>query len=471
MGVKMNIFKLHWKTGLFTSLIGLLALLVFLHHVSMSGGNAYNNYQFLSSDGIDWVVEGHYIWESLKNGGFPFELHVLRPPVYVIFSTLDAILGGKGYVFALVSSLSMVATIYYSLKFIGNTKPSSATYVTVFILLILSPINYFRLFFQADPLATAISLAACWHLYYALSQPINKKQYFIAIALTALAALTQTYGLIAPAVLLAVYTFNSDFLPTLRTLRNKTVIDALSTFAKNDFFRIIKKGSPIIIAALLFVTLKFLWVTSIPHNITPKNFGLLKFNPEMISFYKMTWGYYLSPIVILIIGMCFWKKIRLYLVEDTISISMIMIVMVFMALLILYDWKDARFTYYFWPYIIILFIRLSTVFLKQSRIINGVFLSLAITIILSQTLHFYPQNYSSPDIAKLNTTALKKRQSFIKRFQVSGQVDRLSLNKTCGDKINVCKDVKIRKGETKYRTKTHTVYLKLNGISDPQKEK
>jgi len=467
----MNTFNLHWKTGLFASLISVLALFIFVHQIYMSGGNAYNNYQFLSSDGIDWVVEGHYIWESLKNGGFPFKLHVLRPPVYVIFSTLDAMLGGKGYIFALVSSSSMVATIYYSLKFIGNTKPSLAIYVTVFILLILSPINYFRLFFQADPLATAITLAACWHLYYALSQPSNRKQYFIAIVLVALAALTQTYGLIAPAVLLGVYTLNKDLLPALYKLKNKSIIDSLSTFAKTDFLRIMKKGSPIIIATLLFITLKFFWVISIPHDVTPKNFGLITFNPEMLIFYKMTWGYYLTPIVILIIGMCFWKRVRQYLIKDTISISMIMIALVFMGLLILYNWKDARFTYYFWPYLIILFIRLSIVFLEHSRIINGVFLFLAVTVILSQTLHFYPQNYTSPDITKLNTTAVKKRQSFIKRFQVSGHVDRLSLKKTCGDKINVCKDAKIGKGETKYRTKTHTVYLKLNGISNPQKEK
>lgn len=461
----------NWKKILFIIFMALLTLWVFTHQVTLSGGNAYNNYEFLSSDGIDWLVEGHYLWHSMQENQFPFELHVLRPPLYVVFTTLDAMLGGKGYVLSLVSALSMAGTVYYALKFIGNTRPSLVIYAATFILLILAPINYFRLFFQADPLATALSLAATWYVYQALCTSPSKGYSIAAFVLVTLSMLTQTYGLIAPSILFAVYA-STNWLPELFTkLKIENKLNDLHSFWRKDILPKFNKSLIIILAALTFYVLRYFWLETIPHNKIPDNFKLLKFNPEMLLFYKMTWGYYLSPIIILIIGMCFWKKIRHYLVKDIISISMLMIVLVFMALLILYNWKDARFTYYFWPYLIILFIRLSTVFLKQSRIINGVFLSLAATIILSQTLHFYPQNYTSPDIAKLNTTAIKKRQSFIKRFHVSGHVDRLSLKKTCGDKINVCKDAKIRKGETKYRTQTHTVYLKLNGISNLQKEK
>jgi len=64
---------------------------------------------------------------------------------------------------------------------------------------------------------------------------------------------------------------------------------------------------------------------------------------------------------------------------------------------------------------------------------------------------------------------VKKRQSIIGRFKVSSPVDRLSLQKTCGDKVSICKDVKIPQGATAYRTKTFAIYLKLNGISNPQK--
>jgi hypothetical protein len=128
----MKIFKFHWKKCLFIALILFLSIRVFSQQVFMSGGNALNNYQFLSSDGVDWVVEGHFLWESIKDRQFPFELHVLRPPVYVIFTTLDAMLGGRGYVLSLISALSILITIYYSLKFIENKNHSLFVYLVTF---------------------------------------------------------------------------------------------------------------------------------------------------------------------------------------------------------------------------------------------------------------------------------------------------------------------------------------------------
>jgi hypothetical protein len=167
--------------------------------------------------------------------------------------------------------------------------------------------------------------------------------------------------------------------------------------------------------------------------------------------------------------MCFWKKIRNYVSSDVVTQIMGVVVIVFMVLLFLYNWKDARFTYYFWPFLVIIFVRLSLVFKEKSRILNLCFLTLGSSFILLQTFHYYPQSYLSPNINNLNITAVKKTQSIIGRFKVSTPVDRLSLQKTCGDKVSICKDVKIPQGATAYRTKTFATYLKLNGISNPQK--
>jgi hypothetical protein len=465
----MKIFKFHWKKCLFIALILFLSIRVFSQQVFMSGGNALNNYQFLSSDGVDWVVEGHFLWESIKDRQFPFELHVLRPPVYVIFTTLDAMLGGRGYVLSLISALSILITIYYSLKFIENKNHSLFVYLVTFILLILSPINYFRLFFQADPLATALSLAASWYVYKAISVGGVRRDYIVACILTTLAALTQTYGLIAPTIVFGMHTIITWYFPLIKRLRAEGKIFPLDKALKQGVLQSGRKSFVIVVAILSFCILKLSWINLVPHQSTPTNFGWLRFNFEMIQFYWATWGYYLSPIIFLIFGMCFWKKIRNYVSSDVVTQIMGVVVIVFMVLLFLYNWKDARFTYYFWPFLVIIFVRLSLVFKEKSRILNLCFLTLGSSFILLQTFHYYPQSYLSPNINNLNITAVKKTQSIIGRFKVSTPVDRLSLQKTCGDKVSICKDVKIPQGATAYRTKTFATYLKLNGISNPQK--
>jgi hypothetical protein len=55
------------------------------------------SHKFISSDGLDWIVEGRIL------GTEGLVLPVLRTIGYVLSSRLDWILGGHGYVFAIIN--------------------------------------------------------------------------------------------------------------------------------------------------------------------------------------------------------------------------------------------------------------------------------------------------------------------------------------------------------------------------------
>ena len=83
----------------------------FARIVLLSSGNVLNNYPAISSDGYDWLTEGLYMKLLLKHAVATRVLPVLRPPVFVLVTTLDAFAGQGGYVIAAANALAWGATI------------------------------------------------------------------------------------------------------------------------------------------------------------------------------------------------------------------------------------------------------------------------------------------------------------------------------------------------------------------------
>ena len=325
-----------------TLFVALFAALFGVQFVYLANGDVINNYPFISPDGFDWYTQGIYVTQLLGGDSLP-ELPVLRPPFFVFITAVDFIFGNKGLVLAIAYGIATFYTYFFSLKLVdlvyeGGDK-NSWYVVPLAISATIYPLNFFKPFLLADSLAVAMSLASVWLV---IKHNTESKSHLLVLsgAVAILAGLTQTYALIPYLILCTI----SAFLH-YRSDKKRTAQFIVS----------------ISLIVLIFILFTALWRSVLPHVTTPQNFDLLKFSTNMTGFYLSTWSYYFLPLIL------FFILFRSYHVaQSTMSIVVLLsvtLVLLFGALAYFYQWPDARFTFYLWPWLIILFfgiIRLNT---------------------------------------------------------------------------------------------------------------
>jgi hypothetical protein len=159
----------------------------------------------------------------------------------------------------------------------------------------------------------------CFFIKYKNNNSI--KELVLSLTIGVLAGLTQTYGLI-PLVICIFYDF----------YKNHKI--------KNVFF--------LGVCSIIFISLLVLWRQKIPHLDTPNNFNLLKLSNENFNYYANTWTYYLYPLILFIFLRLKMDNIKKLLINE-----FFLIVIIFCCLAYFYQWQDSRFTFYFWPFLII----------------------------------------------------------------------------------------------------------------------
>ena len=344
-------------------------------------------------------MEGVYFDKLLSGAKLP-ELPVLRPPFFVFITAADYLAGGRGVVLALFLGLSIFFTYYFSLKLIDSAysgEPSEAWYaVPLAISLTVYPMNFIKPYLLADGIAIAFSLASVFLIIkYDIDDRIRILAFSVVVA--AISGMTQTYGLIPYFVSCVVgflYCYQSK-----RSKAKKFILAILSTL-------------------VIYLSLTLLWRRFLPHEATPKNFDLLKISIDMFGFYLSTWGYYFIPLIL------FFSIFRRYKIVWDISRIVIpssAITVIFFALLCLsYQWPEARFTYYFWPWmIILLFSAIRFESNKGAYFISAVFLLVVFIV---------PNNYWAPSWQSMRVTMF---QNWIGNYFGSSPIDR---------KLDVCGD-------------------------------
>ena len=131
----------------------------------------------------------------------------------------------------------------------------------------------------------------------------------------------------------------------------------------------------------------------------------------MLRFYKHTWGFYILPIALILILL---GKPSMALLRTSLILQIALgISVTVMGLLLLYHWKEARFTYYFFPWLMIF---LCAFFSTRNSLTTGI-----IVIFLLVYSALVPHNYWIP---QPRTLELNLSQSWIGDFALAQPVDR-----------------------------------------------
>ena len=414
----------------------------------------------MGPDSYDWYVEGIYLVQSFGGELLP-NLFVLRPPVFVLICALDYLLGASGYVVGSVLGLCIFGTFALCLALVEMVQkftainavtpdPLPTTMLQVkqctegwgapilAIVLTIAPINFFTPFLYADRLACFLSLLSvylliCWH---------EKKVGSIsqwAILTAIMEGLTQVYAVIP--FIIAITLIGLIRIRSEHNLRSLQVL--------------LESVLSIGIVGCLIAVVSIVWRISIPHAITPTNFGLISFDLEMLRFYKHTWGFYLLPIalMVMLLGKPTFALLRSsYILQIALGISVTL-----MGLLLLYHWEEARFTYYFFPWLMIF---LCIFFSARNSLSVGI-----IVILLLIYSALVPQNYWIP---QPRTIELNLHQTWIGDFALAGPVDR-GLDK-CEANSNCLANNIFIAGSEGYTQTMMGIYLQLMQIQRKQEK-
>lgn len=386
-----------------------------LQVIFLSSGNVINHYPFMGPDSYDWYVEGIYLVQLLGGESLP-NLFVLRPPVFVLICALDYLFGTSGYVVGIVLGLCIFGTFALCLALVEAVQKFTAINVVtqdplpttmlqvkqcnegwagpiLAIVLTIAPINFFTPFVYADRLASFLSLLSiylliCWH-----EKKVGRIPVW-AILTAVMAGLTQVYAVIPFGIALT-------FIAGMRFHNSKD----------HRFQALLQPVIAALTLICLIVVLSYIWRSTISHGFTPPYLSLIAFDGQMLRFYKHTWGFYVLPVglMVVLLGRPTVALLRgSYILQIALGISVTL-----MGLLLLYHWEEARFTYYFFPWLMIF---LCTFFSARNSLSVGI-----IVIFLLAYSALVPQNYWIP---QPRTLELNLRQSWIGDFVLAQSVDR-----------------------------------------------
>jgi hypothetical protein len=320
----------------------------------LSRGDILNFYPFVSPDGFDWYTEGVYLI-NINHIDSSFKLPILRPPFFVFVTAIDFSVGNV-IVLPLVYALSMLIT-YFGIMYIldgidADFRSVDYFAIPVAILTTVFPINFFKSYLLSDSLAVSLVLLSIYFLqkFYKKTENLS---VVLSIVFAASASLTQTYAIIPYFIFsstLACFLYGRN--------KNKSKIILYSIFT----------------VCFMYLLGTFFWRLLLEHDDTPKNFGLLKFDLSMMIFYLNTWLYYFFVFVMAVIYSILRGCTLSF--NDPFKVAALATTIVMAVLCFLYQWPDARFTYYFWPWFIIAFFAFFANFysLKACLILSILFL-------------------------------------------------------------------------------------------------
>ena len=325
------------------------AILFSIKFYVLSNGDVINHYPFVSPDGFDWYTEGIYLVHLIQGDNLQ-ALPVLRPPIFVFITALYYILGGSGLILSGFYFLSIVMTYFFMSWIIDmgcsfkNKDPWLLS--TLAIAVTVYPINFIKGYLLSDNIAVCLSL---FSVFLLLKYFNENKNYLLFLSgfIALLAGLTQAYALL-PYFIFVVF--------RLIFMYKKSKANVLVLFTNLIF----------IFLAFFFVS--FIWRHTLSHGSTPQNFELLHLGIAMLSFYVNTWGYYFLPLIIFLFSI---KRYKALLIKNqSIMLSSAAVTFTLGFLCFIYQWPEARFTYYFWPWALIsLFIFVKLVNQKNSFIL------------------------------------------------------------------------------------------------------
>jgi hypothetical protein len=416
----------------------LSSLFYFWLMARLVSGSYFNSYPFISADGFDYILEGFTIYLRLS-GAAVGSLLILRNPVFVLVTTVDAALRANGLL-VLFSIAGAIYAMHLGMMLIADTLRVSRKITAAFVVASLyTPLSYFRLWILSDVIAIAFMMFSIYCLFR-YEEPGRPVSWLVAaVGCAVLAGLTQTYGLI-PFLVGAGAWWLADLFRD-RRIRWDLAVAVLA-------------------AAVAEVALQLIWVRLIPFEARPTTFDLLQLNFHMFGFYAHLWTFaYLAlvPFVVLTLRRVGWQP----LFGSTHALALWLMVIVFALLTFFYQWPDARFTYVYQPILFLALMALTApepgtdAGLGEDRWLERLSQVTAALIIL-QSLFVVP-DYWQPRMTNLRISA---SQSWLGQALSAHPQDRNLLGEYCPSPAWVCSEAKLPEGADSYVTRIHTDFRK-----------
>jgi hypothetical protein len=405
------------------------------HIVATADGLLLNNYPFLSPDSYDWIVEGAYLARMLGGERPERPLPRGRSPVFVGVMALDALLGQRGIVFAVVSAAAIFATGALLVGHIGSFRYQTAAAVAFLAVTFLAQVNFLLPFVLADSLCVALSIAAFRAMLRAGEGGGGRGGAATAAALTALAGLTQPFGVLAPIVASAVIWMKATF--------------------RGDGAVLWRLPCIVAVAGGLVLAGRGLWFSYLPHEHTHRNFYLLRLTTDMIPFYLGAWSYAFLPLLPLALAAGRRRVLR-NMVTDTMTVAAWVFALAFMVLCQLFDWPSIRFTSFFWPVLVLALFR--TVGARDRvRGHRAADLAVQAAAILAvvQMLLLTPAIANRPS---LGSVVIQPGRSWLILFVQARPLDRMDLAARCGDRATLCPASRPLAGGSRYQQMNAAFY-------------
>lgn len=420
------------RTLIFVS-FWLLPMLLILSYVRGVAGNFFNSYPLITSDGFDWIFQGEALYARINNGQ-PIFLPVLRQPLFVIIWALDRGFRANGQIYLVVN---MCAAALYSLVFTALLKKRTSLPASyIFLLssaLVFFPLNLFAAFVLCDLIAISLGLTA-FYLFWEFEN--QRKIIFLAssLILALLAGLTKTYGLIPFLISSGIFVSHELY----NRKRNGAVILSMAS---------------ILLVCLLFVLITATWRSQFDYGMIPNTFSLLKLKTAMTAFYVNLWAFiliYLSPILLLIVTK--FKGIPL----SKYSAALLAICIVQFSLAYFYQYQDARFTFNYFVYVLLL---LADRMVPRDKLSSKLILALGPLLFLLAAfgLRFEYGVFG----AGIKNIKIEWAQSWIGIIANSRPKDRFRLRHFCGSNLTICSDLPVPEQSSLYRRKIYSAYVNL----------
>jgi hypothetical protein len=382
--------------------------------IVLSSGLVINHYPFISNDGFDWITEGY--WLTTRLVGFNVSdivLPLARPPMFVFITALDSLAGQKGLIIAIALGLAMFGTGYIVLKSTGKNL-SSILSIIILVALLLTPVNFVRKWILSDAIGVFLSLFAMYYLFENRNNLASPRRMIFLSILIVSTGVTQIYGVIGPLIGIVV----------------------LLIFALIERqFNLAKLLLTIGVLSIVFLALvSYVWYSFIPHYYTPSTFSLLRLSTGMFHFYLNTWGYYFLPFIPLLFGVLLININKI--LKNPFLFSLWISVIVFMFLAFCYQWKEARFTFIFWPFFIIAIYKTYDLIDKRYSKLKKMLLGISTTLIIFQSLFLNAGNEWQPNFHQIN---IGLQQTWVASMFLSKPMnDRFQLKEMCYELDRFC---------------------------------
>ena len=395
------------------AIITAISFLYFILIARLTNGNLLNSFPFISQDGFDWLFEGKYIEIALSRrslSGLPLP-YALRQPVFVGISTVDAVLGSRGLFVITSLAISLFLTmllVFGTLKLLGVSTRIALWGILLFI---FNPLGYYRFWILSDQIAIMFMHLSTFLLLLS-DEGSKRKRYIQGAAAAVVGGWTQVYALIPYGL--------------------ATIIFIVVKRAKSglwDFKLFYLSGLALTIWGILLV----LWYKIIPHETNINQFALLGLNLNMANFYINTLSFAFIPYIPLVAytALEFTRGNRIVL--GTNEALIVAVVVCFAILSFFYQWPEARFTFLYAGYVVILAcVALQKIPGGSAKGVVGA-VSLALTLFVS--LLVVPGNYWQPNLREIR---FDFERSWLAQAIRARPVDRFGLVNDCYGPDNFC---------------------------------